>query len=81
MEEVFKDVAYDFRETPDDKPALNAYIDLVDLYLRVLRGTTNWLSGDAKTGGPVGRLLDAASAAGDSLSVITFTTIWLLRTS
>ena len=72
MEEVFKDVAYDFRETPDDKPALNAYIDLVDLYLRVLRGTTNWLSEDSKTGGPVGRLLDAASTVGDSLSVITF---------
>jgi hypothetical protein len=72
MEEVFKDVAYDFRETPNDKVALDAYIDLVDLYLRVLRGTTNWLSGDSRTGGPVGRLLDSAATAGDSLTVITF---------
>lgn len=72
MEEVFKDVAYDFREAPSDRVALNAYIDLVDLYLRVLRGTTNWLSGDSKTGGPIGRLLDSAATAGSNLTVITF---------
>jgi hypothetical protein len=72
MEEVFKDVAYDFRETPKDKVARDAYIDLVDLYLRVLRGTTNWLSSDSRTGGPVGRLLDSAASSADNLTVLTF---------
>lgn len=72
MEEVFKDVSYDFRETPSNDTALNAYIDLVDLYLRVLRETTNWLCAPKRRGGPVGRLLDAAARNADSLSVVTF---------
>ncbi len=72
MEEVFKDVAYDFRETPTNRDALNAYIDLVDLYLRVLRSTTNWLSAESKSGGPVGRLLNEAAGIADDVTVITF---------
>jgi len=72
MEEVFKDVSYDFRETPDDKVALNAYIDLVDLYLRVLRETTNWLCDPKRKGAPIGRLLDAAAKRSDKLTIITF---------
>jgi hypothetical protein len=72
MEEVFKDVAYDFREAPSDDIARNAYIDLVDVYLRVLRATTNWMSGDTKTGGPVGRLIDSAASVADKLTILTF---------
>jgi len=72
MEEIFKDVSYDFRENASDKAALNAYIDLVDLYLRVLRETTNWLCADNRTGGPIGRLLAAAAKSADSLTIITF---------
>jgi len=72
MEEVFKDVSYDFRETPNDAIALNAYIDLVDLYLRVLRETTNWLCEPKRKGGPIGRLLDAAAKQADDLTIITF---------
>lgn len=72
MEEIFKDVSYDFRENPSDKTALNAYIDLVDLYLRLLRDTTNWLCGPTRTGAPIGKLLDAAANQCDRLTVITF---------
>jgi hypothetical protein len=72
MEEIFKDVSYDFRENAGDKAALNAYIDLVDLYLRVLRETTNWLCSDSRSGGPVGRLLAAAAKSADELTIITF---------
>lgn len=72
MEEIFKDVSYDFRENVGDKAALNAYIDLVELYLRVLRETTNWLCSDNRTGGPIGRLLAAAAKTADDLTVVTF---------
>jgi hypothetical protein len=72
MEEVFKDAFYDFHETPDAPVPFNAYIDLVDLYLRVLRETTNWLCADNRTGGPVGRLIDAAALCSDRLTLITF---------
>jgi hypothetical protein len=72
MEEVFADVFFDFRETPTDKGALDAYVDLVDLYIRVLRENTNWLCADGRNGAPVGRLLAEASGASDSLTVITF---------
>jgi hypothetical protein len=72
MEEVFKDVFYDFSDRPSDAVSLNAYIDLVDLYLRVLRETTNWLCEDRRSGGPVGRLLAAAAKRGDDLTIVTF---------
>jgi hypothetical protein len=72
MEEVFKDVYYDFLESPTNPIALNAYIDLVQLYLRVLRETTNWLCEDKRSGGPIGQLLAAAAKAGDEVTVITF---------
>lgn len=41
MEQVFADVYYDFMETPGDRQRLDAYIDLVELYLRVL----TWILG------------------------------------
>jgi hypothetical protein len=72
MEEIFKDVSYDFRENSSDNAALNAYIDLVDLYLRVLRETTNWLCADNRTGGPIGRLLAEAAKVADNLTILTF---------
>lgn len=72
MEEVFKDVSYDFRETPGDKVALNAYIDLVDLYLRVLRETTNWLCEPQRKYAPMGKLLDVAAKQADDLTIVTF---------
>jgi hypothetical protein len=70
MEEVFKEVFFDLQE--EGTTAIHsAYIDLIDLYLRVLRETTNWLCEDGRDGAPVGRLL-AAAAAGDDLTVVTF---------
>ncbi|MGB7589569.1 MAG: hypothetical protein WBM00_12785 [Solirubrobacterales bacterium] len=72
MEEIFKDVSYDFRENSGDKAALDAYLDLVDLYLRVLRETTNWLCADTRTGGPVGRLIAEAAKTSDKVTILTF---------
>jgi hypothetical protein len=70
MEEVFADVFFDFNEAPANRTALNAYIDLIELYVRILRENTNWLCGDDR-GGPIGRLMDAARI-GEHLSVVTF---------
>lgn len=72
MEEVFKDAFYDLDENHTDKTVLNGYIDLVDLYLRLLRETTNWLCEDGRTGAPIGRLLAAAARRAEDLSIITF---------
>lgn len=72
MEEVFKDVFFDFQEDDTDALARDAYIALIDLYLRVLRDTTNWLCDDNREGAPIGRLLADAADASDHLSIITF---------
>jgi hypothetical protein len=72
MEEIFKDVSYDFREAPTNQAILDAYVDLVELYLRVLRETTNWLCEDNPRGAPLGRLLAAAAANSELLTIITF---------
>ncbi len=72
MEEVFKDVFYDFQDDPRSDVNHGAYVDLVDLYLTVLRDTTNWLCADGRKGAPVGRLMAAAAAHSESLSVVTF---------
>jgi len=72
MEEVFKDAFYDLDETPSNSTALNGYIDLVDLYLRVLRDTTNWLGEDKRKRAPIGRLLAQAGGIADEVTVITF---------
>jgi hypothetical protein len=71
MEEVFADVFFDFLEAPNNRQTLRAYIDLIDLYLRVLQENTNWLCEDGREGAPIGRLLDAARVS-EHLSVITF---------
>lgn len=72
MEEVFKDVYFDFLENPNDATILNAYTDLVNLYLRVLRETTNWLCADKRRGGPLGRLIADAADAADDVTILTF---------
>ena len=40
MEEVFADVYYDLLEDQSNTVALNAYTELVDLYLKALRKTS-----------------------------------------
>jgi hypothetical protein len=76
MEEFFKDVYYDFQADPTNKQLRRAYIELVGMYTRVLRETTNWLCEDKRTGAPVGRLIAAAADAADVVSVVTLTTTW-----
>jgi hypothetical protein len=72
MEEIFGDVYYDFLENQSDAVALGAYIELVELYLDLLRETTNWLAEDTRRGAPVGRLIDAAASVADVVTVVTF---------
>jgi hypothetical protein len=72
MEQVFADVFYDFAENQGGGLSVDAYIDLVELYLRVLRETTNWLCTDNRRGGPVGRLLAECADASDELTILTF---------
>ena len=72
MEQVFADVFYDFNEAQSDSAMLNAYIDLIDLYVRVLRETTNWLCENGRTGAPIGKLLAAAAKWADDLTIVTF---------
>lgn len=72
MEEVFKDVYFDFLEAPDSQTMRNAYVALIRLYLRVLRETTNWLCADNRTGAPIGTLMAAAADVADEVTIITF---------
>lgn len=72
MEDFFKDLFFDFQDSPTDAAIRAAYTDLVDTYARVLRETTNWLNDDGHDGGPVGRLLATAAERAESLTVITF---------
>jgi hypothetical protein len=72
MEEFFKDVFGDFQDLEEDAGVQAAYEQLVALYLRVMRDTTNWMTEDRYTGGPVGQLLAHAAEAHESVDVITF---------
>jgi hypothetical protein len=72
MEDFFKDLFFDFQESPGNSDLRTAYADLIDLYVRVIRETTNWLCADGRRGGPVGRLLAAAADRSESLTVLTF---------
>jgi hypothetical protein len=72
MEQVFADVFYDFNEAQTSSMMLNAYVQLIDLYMRVLIETTNWLCEDGRRGAPIGKLLAAAARHADDLTVITF---------
>jgi hypothetical protein len=72
MEDFFKDLYFDFQESPGSTRLRTAYTDLVLLYQRVLRETTNWLCKDSRTGAPIGRLLAAAADHADEVTIVTF---------
>jgi hypothetical protein len=72
MEEFFKELFSDFQDAPPGSSIALAYEELVALYTRVLRETTDWIGSDKKTGGPVGRLLSAAADVSDTLTIVTF---------
>jgi predicted RNA binding protein YcfA (HicA-like mRNA interferase family) len=72
MEEFFRDTFFDFQEASSGDLAEVAYEQLLNLYLRMLRRTTEWIGEDSRTGGPVGRLLARSADLSDELSIITF---------
>jgi hypothetical protein len=72
MEDFFKDLYFDFQESPNDQSLRDAYTGLAQTYARVLIETTNWLGVDSRNGGPVGRLIQSAADATDELTIITF---------
>ena len=71
-EEFFRDLFADFEDAAPQDDTVKAYEQLLSIYMRVLRETTNWMSDDNKTGGPVGRLMASAAHHADHLSVLTF---------
>jgi hypothetical protein len=72
MEEFFKELFSDFQDATRTSTTALAYEQLVSLYTRVLRDTTDWIGDDNKTGGPVGRLISDAAEVSDTLKIITF---------
>jgi hypothetical protein len=73
VEEFFKDLFHDFlSETGTSAEIVDAYTDLVDIYRRVIRDTTDWIGEDRCRGGPVGRLVATAVGASDSTTLMTF---------
>jgi hypothetical protein len=74
MEEFLRDLFHDFlqeRATANSRP-VRAYRRLAEIYARVLRETTNWMTRDSYTGGPVGRLIAAAAERADRVDIVTF---------
>lgn len=72
MEEFLKDLYYDFLDSPGREQIREAYSELVELYVRVIRETTNWMCEPAKIGGPIGRLIAAAAEDADGVTILTF---------
>jgi hypothetical protein len=72
MEEFFKDLFYDFQNGPTSASTRRAYIELVTVYTRVLRETTNWLCEDVRRGAPVGQLIAEAAEKADVVNILTF---------
>jgi hypothetical protein len=71
MEAFFKDLFYDYVSDSRDHLAQEAYRQLVSIYANVLRRTTNPVAAKGSRG-PIARLLRAAAARADDLTVITF---------
>lgn len=73
MEEFFKELFGDFQDQPTSGSLPSrAYAELVDIYVRVLRETTNWLCADSRSGSPVGRMIAQLAEATDDLTIVTF---------
>lgn len=72
MEEFLKDLFNDFQEASRGSATSVAYAQLVDVYTRVLRGTTNWLCDDHRHGAPIGRLIAMTAEQTDIVNVLTF---------
>lgn len=72
MEEFFKDLFSDFQEASSGSRTSRAYEQLLSIYLRVLRETTDWIGESSRTGGPVGRLIASIAARSDEVTILTF---------
>ena len=71
-EEFFRDLFADFEDAKPQDATVRAYEQLLSIYMRVLRETTNWMSNDHRRGGPVGKLIATAAQQADRLTVLTF---------
>lgn len=74
MEMFLRDVFHDFLSQRDDAKSegVQAYRQIVRIYVNVLRQTTDWMRKPGYTGGPVGRLLATAVDMADEVDIITF---------
>lgn len=73
MEEFFKDLFFDFSSRPSgNTKAAAAYMELIDIYVRVIRETTDWMNEDNRTGAPVGRLISHLVEGSDAVTLLTF---------
>jgi hypothetical protein len=73
MEEFFKELFGDFQDAASSKSAATtAYAQMVEIYARVLRETTNWMGADSRKGSPLGRLIQSLAEQSDDLTIITF---------
>jgi hypothetical protein len=72
MEEFFKDLFFDFSGEARTGTVAGAYTALIDIYRRVISDTTDWMSDDTRTGGPVGQLIVHAVESADSVTLLTF---------
>lgn len=74
MELFLRDLFHDFLSQKNDNNSegVQAYRQMVRIYVDVLRQTTDWMRRDNYAGGPIGRLLAAAMDAADVVDVITF---------
>jgi hypothetical protein len=72
MEDLFKDVFFDFQSANRSQAVVRAYSQLVQIYTRILRETTNWLCEDGRNGAPIGKLIAKAADAADAVTIITF---------
>jgi hypothetical protein len=72
VEEFFKELFGDFQDGTGGSIVNRAYPQMINMYVRLLRETTNWLCEDSRTGSPVGRLIADLAADTDDLTVLTF---------
>jgi hypothetical protein len=73
MEEFLRDLFHDFLSEEDpNSTTVGAYRQMIEIYARVLRMTTDWMRQPGYKAGPVGQLIAAAADIADQVDVITF---------
>ena len=72
LEEFFKELFSDFQDAQRQSKTALAYEQLLDVYVQVLRRTTDWMGEDKRRGAPIGQLLDCAASCSSTVKVLTF---------